>query len=190
MKSKDVKEAINKLQKCKIIPVITNLINLLKRLLTNSEGLPQEYFLLFSELSKCTPISVMFPSHDDLEYKLLEMFLAQEFDMFSEYKTTKVITNAFPVIIKIFQNILAYERSKYLPGDVTCILKCMLDLKSSYNDLARERTVPRKKPEGKPTECQVYPYYPVHTVKNTYLAEVFENFQLCCLITAGKIISE
>ena len=171
MKSKDVKEAINKLQKCKVIPVITNLINLLKRLLTNSEGLPQEYFLLFSELSKCTPISVLFPSHDDLEYKLLEMFLAQEFDMFSEYKTTKVITNAFPVIIKIFQNILAYERSKYLPEDVACILKCMLDLKSSYNDLARERTVPRKKPEGKPTECQVYPYYPVHTVKNTYLAD-------------------
>ena len=170
MKLKDIKEAIKKLEKCTITPVLANLISLLKRFLTKNQ-VPKEYFLLFSELSKCTPISVLLPSHDDVEYKLLEMFLAQEFDMFSEYKTTKVITNAFPIITKISQNILTYERTKFLPEDVANIFECMLHLKNKYNDLARERTVPRKKPEGKPAESQVYPFYPVHTVKNTFLAD-------------------
>ena len=143
MKLKDIKDAIKKLEKCTNTPVLANLISLLKRFLTKNQ-VPKEYFLLFSELSKCTPISVLLPSHDDVEYKLLEMFLAQEFDMFSEYKTTKVITNAFPIITKISQNILTYERTKFLPEDVANIFECMLNLKNKYNELARERTVPEK----------------------------------------------
>ena len=90
MKDKGEKEAIDKIEKCKSTPVLKKITSLLQRLKSKNECLPKEYLLLFSELGKCTPISVLFPSHDDLEYKLLEMYLAQEFDVFSEYKTEKV----------------------------------------------------------------------------------------------------
>ena len=92
MKLKDIKEAIKKLEKCTNTPVLANLISLLKRFLTKNQ-VPKEYFLLFSELSKCTPISVLLPSHDDVEYKLVEMFLAQEFDMFSEALLLQSMSN-------------------------------------------------------------------------------------------------
>ena len=82
--------------------------------------------MLLSELGKCTPISVLLPSHDDLEYKLLEMYLAQEFDVFSDYKTTKVITNSFPLVTKICKRILKYENLTFLPEDVTAILEDMI----------------------------------------------------------------
>ena len=83
----------------------------------------------------------------------------------------QVITNSFPLVTKICQRILKYENLTFLPEDVTAILEEMIILKNRYNVLARERTVPRKKPEGKSAECQVYPLFPVHTVKNVHSAD-------------------
>ena len=59
----------------------------------------------------------------------------------------------------------------FLPKDVTDICLAMLDLKASYSSLARERAVPRKKPSEEPPKAQVYPGYPLHTVKNVYAAD-------------------
>ena len=171
MKCEDMKDAIKKIVNCKTTPALTKITSLLHRLNNKNKCLPKEYFLLLSELGKCTPISVLLPSDDDLEYKLLEMYLAQEFDVFSEYKTTKVMTNSFPVVTKICQKVLKYENLKFLPEDVTAILEDMILLKNRYNVLAREITVPRKKPDGKSAESQVYPLFPVHTVKNVHSAD-------------------
>ena len=66
MKDKGVKEAINELEKCKSTPVLKKIISLLQQLKSKNKCLPKEYLLLFSELGKCTPIKVLFPSHNDL----------------------------------------------------------------------------------------------------------------------------
>ena len=96
----------------------------------------------------------------------------QTADIFSNYLATKKLTEAFPLIVKIIKQILEYEEEKnFLPEDVTLILHAMLDLKSSYTKLARERAVPRKQPATKGPDAQVYPFYPVHSVKNNYAAD-------------------
>ena len=130
MKCEDMKDAIKKIANCKATPALTKITSLLHRLNSKNKCLPKEYFLLLSELGKCTPISVLFPSHDTLEYKLLEMYLAQEFDVFSDYKTTKVITNSFPLVTKICKRILKYENLTFLPEDVTAILEDIILLKN------------------------------------------------------------
>ena len=75
------------------------------------------------------------------------------------------MTNSFPVVTKICQKVLKYENLKFLPEDVTAILEHMILLKNGYNVLARERTVPKKKTEGKSAECQFYHLFPVYTDK-------------------------
>ena len=93
MKCEDMKDAIKKIANCKATPALTKITSLLHRLNSKNKYLPKEYFLLLSELGKCTPISVLLPYHDKQEYMLLEMYLAQEFNVFNDYKTTKVLTN-------------------------------------------------------------------------------------------------
>ena len=78
MKCEDMKDTIKKIENCKTTPALTKITSLLHRLNSKNKCLPKEYFLLIIELGKCTPISVLLPSHYDLEYKLLEMYLAQD----------------------------------------------------------------------------------------------------------------
>ena len=49
----------------------------------------------------------------------------------------------------------------------------MLDLQVSYMfmSIARQRAVARKKPTRESAKSQVYPGYPLHTVKNVYSAD-------------------
>ena len=169
--SANIKNVRVKLDGLKQKGIVKTIANLLRRLEKVETKLPESYNLLIQELSKCTPISVLLPSNEDLDFKLLEAFLDKSVDIFSDYPATKKVTEAFPVIIRIMKQILKYEDDTFLPNDVTEIFRAMLVLKSEYNSLARDRAVPRKCPSAPSPPAQVYPYNPVHSAKHTYDAD-------------------
>ena len=171
MKHSDVQEAILKLKSCRKSRNLELVINLLVMLADQYQGIPESYKLLVAELGKCTPISVLLPSHDQLDYKILQTFLDEQHNIFSEYDVTEKVTNAFPLIIRIIKMILIHEKLTFLPVQVAEILHAFIALKKSYNNLARERAAPRKQPSKPSSEAQVYPYYPAHTLNNIYSAD-------------------
>ena len=71
----------------------------------------------------------------------------------------------------MINQILSCENTKFLPPDVTGMFLAMLDLQVSYMSIARQRAVARKKPTRESAKSQVYPGYPLHTVKNVYSAD-------------------
>ena len=56
---------------------------LLERIKNSSKCLG--YRLLLSELGKCSPIAIIFPSHDSMDYKILEAFLEKKIRYFQEF---------------------------------------------------------------------------------------------------------
>ena len=100
---------------------------LLERTLDHYGAVPEQYHLLIKELGLCTPVSVLLPTHDSKDFQLLEDFLLQKEDIFSDYKTTKKVTSAFPLVIKMINQILSCENTKFLPPDVTGMFLAMLD---------------------------------------------------------------
>ena len=167
----DMKAVIKKIESSKPCPTMNAISLLFSRLARQYGKIPEQYHLLIRELGLCTPISVLFPTNNFKDYKLLEKFLLQTEDIFLDYSYIKIVTFAFPLLVKIMKQILECENLTFLPEDVTTIFLAMLDLKAAYSSLARERAVPRKKPSQEPPKAQVYPGYPLHTVKNVYLAD-------------------
>ena len=83
------------------------------------------------ELPKCSPIAILLPSHDSMDYKILETFLAQKYDIFANFDIIKKISNAFPLMIRIISQILEFEKLQFLPDDVTQILHALKKLKNN-----------------------------------------------------------
>ena len=171
MLSSHLKNTRAKIDASKPTPFLKEVSILLQRLETNGLQLPAPYHLLFKEISKCTPIAVLLPSHDDIDYRLLEAFLNRTVDIFGDYSATKKVTEAFPVIIRIIKEILDFEKCMFLPKDVSDVFHAIIALKNNYNKLARERAVPRKHPTSQSPAAQVYPFYPAHSMKHTYAAD-------------------
>ena len=171
MKSKDIKSSLAKLKKVKVSPNISLVFNLLEYLEQHDNGIPEGYQLLLSELGKCTPISVLLPSHDTLDYKILSVFLEGKCNIFSDFEAAEKLTNAFPIITKIMKLILKHEKTTFLPLAVVDIITAAVDLKKQYNTKARDRAVPRREPSKQSVEAQVYPFYPAHTLNNVYTAD-------------------
>ena len=63
----------------------------------------------------------------------------------------------------MINHILSCENTKFLPPDVTCMFLAMF--------IARQRAVARKKLTQESAKSQLYPGYPLHTVKNVYSAD-------------------
>ena len=168
---KDVQAVIRKIRSSKPSKIMILVATLLERTLDHYGAVPEQYHLLIKELGLCTPVSVLLPTHDSKDFQLLEDFLLQKEDIFSDYKTTKKVTSAFPLVIKMINQILSCENTKFLPPDVTGMFLAMLDLQVSYMSIARQRAVARKKPTQESAKSQVYPGYPLHTVKNVYSAD-------------------
>ena len=167
----DVKKAITQLSKCEKVTNIDLVRSLLTFLTKKKSSIPEPYRVLISELGKCTPISVLLPSHDKLDYRLLKAYLDEKHDIFEEYSVTEKITNAFPLLIRIIRTIVRLENCVFLPAPVRDIIATMIDLKETYTQMARKRAVPRKAPLGNPVEAEVYPYFPAHTVNHEYEAD-------------------
>ena len=110
MKASDIKDTISKINKTKKSPNLDLVLNLLQMLDERKKGVPFAYQLLTSELGKCTPVSIILPSHDKLDYKILAAFLEEKCNIFNEYDALEKVTNAFPIIIKIIKMILDYEQ--------------------------------------------------------------------------------
>ena len=70
MSKVNVKSAISQLKKCTKSENTNLVLDLLNKF--SNSGIPDPYNLLISELGKCTPISVILPSHDSLHYKILQ----------------------------------------------------------------------------------------------------------------------
>ena len=169
MRKSDVKSAISKIKKS----VKSRNLNLVHDLLQQfvESGVPEAYHLLISELAKCTPISVILPSHDKLDYKILQAYLDEKHDIFAHYELANKVTNAFPLVIKLIRKICTHEKSTFLPVQVANIVLAFLELKEAYNKKARECAVPRMQPSQKSPEAEVYPLYAAHTVNNVYEAD-------------------
>ena len=88
--------------------------DVLKRLKVNYKEVPEEYNLLFNEVLKVTPISQLLPSHSDEDLELLKMHLAKKENVLENLKMAKQVTEAFPVIVKIINQISKKEEKKIL----------------------------------------------------------------------------
>ena len=74
----DVKKAITQLNKFGKSPNLDLVRNLLIFVSEKKSNILEPFRLLISELGKCTPISVLLPSHDQLDYRLLKAYLDEE----------------------------------------------------------------------------------------------------------------
>ena len=131
------------------------------------------YRLFLSELGKCSPIAILLPSYDSVDYRILEAFLSKEYNIFEDFDTMNKITNAFPVIVKVIRKILESENTEFLPNDVSEIIFSLIELRKSYNETARSRAAPRVNPgpKFKEAEAAIFPNLPVHTMNNRYSAD-------------------
>ena len=127
MSSTDIREAIKLIEKQKTKSKnIIMIRNLLKRL--QQSNIPDGYKLLIKELGKCSPIAILLPSHDSLDYKILSAFLESKHNIFKSFEVTKKVTNAFPLVVKMIQQILNHEKSEFLPADVSEISNLIMNL--------------------------------------------------------------
>ena len=81
------------------------------------------------------------------------------------------MTEAFPIIVKIIVTITKEEEK--LHKDIAKVLLAMIELRCDYNNLAKERAMPRKKPNKshKEPEAEVFPNNPTHTMEYEYDAD-------------------
>ena len=69
------------------------------------------------------------------------------------------------------------EGTVYLPDNATCIIQEMVNLRTSFDILARKNAVPRRKPIDGFSEpvAEVYPNNPIHTMENHYYADKIKD---------------
>ena len=108
-----------------------------------------------------------------MDYKILEAFLEKKCNIFKNFDIVKKISHAFPLVVKIINQILRIENSHFLPDDVAQIFFALIRLKKEYDMKARSSAAPRIKPgKGfKEAEASVYPNLPVHTMDYSYAAD-------------------
>ena len=85
---KDVQAVIRKIRSSKAFKIMILVATVLERTIEHYGAVPEQYHFLIKELSLCTPVSVLLPTHDSKDFRLLENFLLQKEDIFSDYKTT------------------------------------------------------------------------------------------------------
>ena len=131
------------------------------------------YKILITEIGKRSPIKIILPSSDNLDYKVLDAFLHRKIDLFRDHDAILKLTNAFPIVMKMIRNILAFEKSRFLPSDVSKIFLALIALKLRYMKMAKEVAVKRVKPhqDFQPAAAHIYPALPVHTMQNHFAAD-------------------
>ena len=152
---------------------VKSIIGILKRLIKQYGILPDGYLLLCQELSKCSPIAIILPSYDPLDYDILHSFLNKKINIFSNYTLAKKMLCSFPIVYKIIKQILSSEKLKFLPTDVNDLMKKLVAKRKVYDQLAVDRAAPRVPlPDGySGPAAEVYPNYPLHTMENHYTAD-------------------
>ena len=168
----DVKSTLKSINRLKSKSSGLKLIEItLKRISIENNGISEGHRLLLEEVSKCTPISQLFPSNNKTYLKQLKGHLENENNFFESYENTKNLTEAFPFIVKVVS--LISKENKKIPVDISEIILSMMDLRVEYNQLAKERAMPRKKPDKKHKEAgaDVFPNYPIHTMDYEYEAD-------------------
>ena len=115
----DVQKCIRNIQKLRTEDNHLNLVlNLLIRL-KSEKKFESPYKILITEIGKRSPIKIILPSSDNLDYKVLDAFLHRKIDLFRDHDAILKLTNAFPIVMKMIRNILAFEKSRFLPSDVS-----------------------------------------------------------------------
>ena len=116
--------------------------------------------------------SLLLPSNNKKLLKVFEAYLREDNRCFETFSSSKELTEAFPLLVRMLQKIENEEHE--IPTDVQKIFQAMIDLKRKYTSLAKERAVPRIKPGPghKPVESEIYPLYPLHTLDNDYEADM------------------
>ena len=79
--------------------------------------------------------------------------------------------------INIILAIMKEQGTAYLPDNATWIIQEIVNLRISFDDLARKNAVPRKKPIKGFSEplAEVYPNNPIHTMDNKYHAGMIKD---------------
>ena len=158
-------------------------LQLLKRISSQSKIIPGCYILLLRELHLQTPISALlvpFSSNRSI-YKEFMDYLNEKCNIFSSANTLEKFINSFPVIMDCIKSILESEvedRSKpFLPHDVSIIIQRMIQLRFRFDIQSRKVAQPRTKPNQGFSEpvADFFPSYPIHTMKNLYKVDLHKD---------------
>ena len=173
MVQSDILKSVRAIDKTKSIEEHVRLVKALLERLATSNVNKENYRLLIAELGKCSPVSILLPSPDPLDLKLICLLLDKKKDIYTDFNIKTRIQNGFPLINKIILQILKVEQSSFLPLDVANIFKQLVKFRKDSLKLARQRAVARVAPgpDFKAAQADIYPADPVHTLKNVYEAD-------------------
>ena len=159
----------------------TSVLELLYRIASEHELVPECYLPFLNELRLETPISaLMVPySSDRKTYEKFLEYLNNKIDILSSPASIEIFINKFPVIIDCMKYILDRENSSkmknhpFLPTDVSVIIKNMIKLRFQFERLSRKFAAPRvvPKPDFSPPKADCFSSYPIHTMENLYKAD-------------------
>ena len=145
-----------------------------------AKNLPIGYYQLLDEISRETPISALICSHNKKAVKMLKDYLNETRDIFASIEDLRTLQRDMPIIASIIEDVMKYENqirkddeiSNYLPKCVAAILRSLIELKESFDNLAQEvdgEDPPKPSQPSAVAEC--YPTLPVHTEEENFHAD-------------------
>ena len=158
-----------------------SVLDLLNRIASNHKVVPECYIPLLHELELETPISaLLIPYTSDRDtYKKLLDYLDNKTDILSSPASIEKFINKFPIILECIKPILDKEnasrdkKNRFLPTDVSVILRNMVKLRIKFDKLSHKVAAPRKPPPSNfvPPKADCFSSYPIHTMENHYKAD-------------------
>jgi hypothetical protein len=171
----DTVDTLNKME----LPLnARSVLEMLNRISAKHKHLPSGYTFFLHELQLVTPISaLMLPySSNRALYEKLMKYLNNKMDIFSSAEILEEFVDNFPIITECIKNILEAENSqqnRFLPLDVSSILKNMIKLRFEFDKQSKKLVAQRTKPKAGFAEpvADFFPNYPIHTMENLYKAD-------------------
>ena len=156
-----------------------SVLELLNRISSKHKLLPACYVPFLRELHLETPISALVTAYSSNRslYKEFMDYLNNKLNIFSSVDILERFINNFPVILNCIKNILETEGMKtdcrFLPPDVSTIIKNMIKLRFEFDKQSRKVAPPRVSPGPGFVEplADFFPSYPIHTMENVYKAD-------------------
>ena len=147
----DTVDTLNKME----LPLnARSVLEMLNRISAKHKHLPPGYTFFLHELQLVTPISaLMLPySSNRALYEKLMKYLNNKMDIFSSAEILEEFVDNFPIITECIKNILEAENSqknRFLPLDVSSILKNMIKLRFEFDKQSRKVAAQRTKSENR-----------------------------------------
>ena len=166
------------------------LYNILCRLASKTDVLPDCYEALLNELSKNSPVCGLLQVTNSTPLKYLRQFALKEVNLrhFDSKDKLKVIQAQLPAFWPILMAVCDYEKSVFCPSDVNQVILQLLKIRrDTFEGPDRFQEDYHKYESDKSHECEFYPMHPLLTHPAKYSIDAVRDEDFCeKQFTVGK----